>query len=80
MKNGNSNFGFSYIYKIWQILKHFAGTFRKAKTQCPYNQRDLLFGSPNSKSQLTQDNPQDRAISKHSNDDHDAKGCGPDMI
>ena len=30
MKNGKSNFGFSYIY-IWQILKRFAGTFRRAE-------------------------------------------------
>ena len=25
-------FDFSCIYKIWQILKHFAGTFRRAQT------------------------------------------------
>ena len=31
MKNRKSNFGF-LIYKIWQILKHFAGTFRPAQT------------------------------------------------
>ena len=29
MKNGKSNFKFLYI---WQILKHFAGTFRQAQT------------------------------------------------
>ena len=23
---------FVYLYKIWQILKHFAGTFRRAQT------------------------------------------------
>ena len=34
MKNGKNNFGFSYIYiyKIWQLLKCFAGTFRRAWT------------------------------------------------
>ena len=35
MKNGKSNFGFSYAYihyKIWQILKRFAGTFCRAQT------------------------------------------------
>ena len=34
MKYGKSNFGVSvvHIYKIWQILKCFAGTFRRAQT------------------------------------------------
>ena len=34
MKNGNSNFEFSYTYikYLWQILKHFTGTFRRAQS------------------------------------------------
>ena len=34
MKNGKRNFGFSYryLYKIWQILKCFSGTFHRAQT------------------------------------------------
>ena len=31
-KNPKYNFEFSYTY-LWQILKHFAGTFRQAQTQ-----------------------------------------------
>ena len=31
MKNGKINFGFS-VYKMWQILKRFARTFRQAQT------------------------------------------------
>ena len=31
MKNGKRNFRF-FIYKIWQILKRFTGTFRRAQT------------------------------------------------
>ena len=31
MKNGKATLGFC-IYKIWQILKRFTGTFRQAQT------------------------------------------------
>ena len=33
MKNGkNQLLFFVYLYRIWQILKHFAGTFHRAQT------------------------------------------------
>ena len=51
MKNGKSNFGFSYTYiKYAQILKRFAGTFRQAQTLKlgGVQLEMLLFGSTRS--------------------------------
>ena len=32
MKNGKATLGFRILYKMWQILKCFPGTFRRAQT------------------------------------------------